>query len=50
MFARGVIEREQNAVVDSLLDDFKNKDSQSLKTTIKSFFMLFVFMKVFFLQ
>ena len=50
MFAQGVIDREQNAVADSLLDDFKNKDSQSLKTTIKWFFMLFVFMKVFFLQ
>ena len=45
---QGVIDREQNAVADSLLDDFKNKDSQSLKTTIKWFFML-LFMKVFFL-
>ena len=46
---QGVIDREQNAVADSLLDDFKNKDSQSLKTTIKWFFML-LFMNVFFLQ
>ena len=45
-----VIDREQNVVADSLLYDFKNKDGQSLKTTIKWFFTLFVFMKVFFLQ
>lgn len=44
-----VIDREHHVVADSLLYDFKNKDSQSLKTTIKWFFMLFVFMKVFFL-
>ena len=50
MFAQGVIDREQNVVADSLLYDFKNKDGQSLKTTIKWFFTLFVFMKVFFLQ
>lgn len=49
VFPQGVIDREQNAVADSLLDDFKNKDSQSLKTTIKWFFML-LFMNVFFLQ
>ena len=45
-----VIDREQNAVADSLLYDIKNNDSQSLKTIIKWFFTLFVFMKVFFLQ
>ena len=42
-----VVDREQHVLADSLLYDFKNEDSQSLKTTIKWFFML-LFMKVFF--